>query len=194
MNWIKRLLKQKAKPFLIDKKYRVIPAFSLAGVDYFQFDSAFEVPSGRAMTALTIFEEFNQRCTKEYLDKHVRAVEKILSDPKTINLSTLVLINHNLKERLTMVQLPAHIYRLASVLFFDDSESPYSYDFAYNEKKIKAWAAADGTLDFFLKTPFKELLPSLMLSQKNAQTFFNVAEKVDELHLKDLEEVLSKVE
>lgn len=194
MNFIKRLFKAKAKTFLLEKKYRVVPAFSLAGVDYFQFDSAFEVPAGRAMTSLTIFEEFNQRCDKRYLELHTKAVETILSDPAKINLNALALINYNLKERLNMVQLPEHIYRLASVMFFDKNESPYSYDFSYNEKKIAAWREADGVLDFFLTTPFKELMPSLMLSQKNAQAFFNVAEKVDALHHSDLQAVLSKVQ
>ncbi|MBA3830086.1 MAG: hypothetical protein H0X33_14185 [Taibaiella sp.] len=179
------------KPFLLENKYRVIPAFELNGVYYYQFDSAFEIPAGRALTSLTIYEEFNQRCTKEYLQKHCKAVEIILSDPKKINLNALALINYNLKERLDMVQLPEHVYKLASVMFFDKTESPYSYDFNYNQKKIKAWTEADGTLDFFLKTPFKELLPSLMLQQKSAGTFFNVAEKVDALHQKDLQAVLS---
>lgn len=193
MNWLKKLLKPKAKPFLIDKKYRVVPAFILAGVDYFQFDSAFEVPAGRAMTSLTIYEEFNQRCDRDYLIKHCRAIDIILSGGSgKIDLQDIARIHYNLKERLEMVAFPDHIYKMASVMFFDASESPYAYDFAYNEKKIQAWREAEGTLDFFLKTPFKELLPSLMLSQKNAETFFNVVEKVDVLHQKDLQEILSR--
>lgn len=180
---------------MLKDKYRVIPAFSFGGIDYYQFDSAFEIPAGRAQTALTIYEEFNQRCSKDYLEKHTRAVEIILSGASgKINLNTLNQINNNLKERLSMVQMPEHIYRLASVMFFDKDESPYSYDFAYNDKKIEIWKKDPKTLDFFLTQPFKDLVPSLKLLPENAKTFFNVAEKVNQLHLKDLQEVLSKVQ
>lgn len=188
---LKKFFRRKLKPFLLENKYRVIPAFDLAGETYYQFDSAFEIPAGRALCTLTIYEEFNQRCTKEYLQKHCKAVEVILSDPKKINLSALALINYNLKERLEMVQLPEHVYKLASVMFFTADESPYGYDFAFNEKKIKRWKQVEGTLDFFLKQPFKELLPSLMLQQKDVKTFFQTAEKVNELHLSELQEILS---
>jgi hypothetical protein len=190
MTWWKN--RNKPRPFLLENKYRVIPAFELHGVTYYQFDNAFDTPSGRALTALTIYEEFNQRCDKEYLKLHCKAVDKILSSRDKINLTTLVLIHHNLKERLEMVQLPEHIYKLASVLFFDKTESPYSYDFAYNDKKIKRWKEAEGTLDFFLRQPFKDLMPSTMLRSRDAQTYFNVAEKVNELHQTDLQELISK--
>lgn len=181
------------KPFLLQEKYRVIPAFSVGGVDYYQFDNAFEVPAGRAMNTLTIFEEFNMRCTADYLDKHVRATDAILSGASgRIDLNTLRLINNNLKERLAMVQMPEHIYKLASVLFFDKTESPFLYDFDYNAKKIAKWKEAGDTLDFFLKTPFRELIPSLKLPKNDVQMFFKVAEKADQLHQSDLQAVLSK--
>ncbi len=183
------------KPVLLQEKYRVIPAFSLNGIDYYQFDSAFDVPAGRAMNTLTIFEEFNMRCTADYLDKHVRATDVILSGVSgKIDLNTLRLINNNLKERLAMVQMPEHIYKLASVLFFDKTESPYSYDFAYNEKKIAAWKHAPDSLDFFLKTPFRELIPSLRLPPSGAKMFFKVADEADKLHRSDLQAVLSKAQ
>lgn len=183
------------KPWLLENKYRIVPAFSLNGVHYYQFDSAFDVPAGRAMNTLTIFEEFNMRCNADYLDKHTRATEHILSGTSgKVDLNLLRLINSNLKERLTMVQMPNHIYRMASVLYFDKTESPYLYDFAYNEKKIAAWKAAPDTLDFFLKGPFKELMPSLKLPKESVKMFFKVTEEADKLHQKNLQEVLfSKV-
>jgi len=194
-NLLKRLFRRPLKPFLLEDKYRVIPAFNLNGVDYYQFDSAFEIPAGRAMNTLTIFEEFNMRCTEDYLRKHCRAVDILLSGVSgKISLNDIALLHRNLKERLDMVQMPDHIYKLASVMFFDKSESPYLYDFAYNEKKIAAWKAAPDTLDFFLRTPFKELIPSLRLHQQNVKTFFRVAEQADKLHQEDLQAVLSKAE
>lgn len=176
---------------MLENKHRVSEAFKLDGITYYMFDNSFEIPSGRGLCALTIYEEFDQRCTKEYLKAHVRATELILSDPKKININLLAVINRNLKERLELAVFPDHIYKLASVIFFDDTESPFSYDFQYNNKKIEKWKAAGGTLDFFMKTPLKDLIPSLRLQGPNAQTFFQVADEIDKLHRSDLQEILS---
>lgn len=169
-------------------------AFVLSGTTYFMFDDAFRIPSGRAMAALTIYEELRMRCSQEYLEKHCKAMELLLSDPKKININAIAIINRNLKERLNLAPFPEHIYKLASVVFFDPSESPYSYDYGYNQKKIAKWKASEGTLDFFLKTQMSALIPSLTLLGDNAQTFFQVSEQVDKSHQTDLQEALSSLQ
>lgn len=178
---------------MLEGKYKVEDVFTLGGKTYRQFTDAANTPTGRALAALTIYEEFNMRVTREYLELHCKAVDSILSDPKKINISTLAILHRNLKERLNMALFPEHVYKLASVVFFDDSESPYNYDYQYNNLKIEEWKAAGGTLDFFLKTPLKELIPSLQLPEENVENFFRVAGLVDELHKADLQEVLSSV-
>lgn len=189
-----RLFKHKIKSFLSDEKFKVIEAFKLNGKIYFMYEDATKVPSGRGLCALTIYEEFNMRCTREYLQAHTRAMEILLSDPKKINIQAIAVINKNLGERLNMAIFPEHIYKLASVLFFDETESPYSYDYQYNNKKIEEWKATGGSLDFFMKTPLKDLIPALQLQGGNADTYFQVSEMIDNLHRTDLEEVLSKVQ
>lgn len=177
---------------MLDGQYRIVDAFKLDGITYKMFDDQFKVPTGRGLVALTIYEEFNMRCDREYLKAHVRATEIILSDPKKINLNTLAIINRNLKERLDLALFPDHVYKLASVIFFDDNESPYAYDYKYNQKKIERWKAAGGTLDFFLKTQLRDLIPSLKLQGQNVESFFQVGEMIDNLHRTDLQEVISK--
>jgi hypothetical protein len=186
--------KPKIKSFLSDEKFKVVEAFSLNGKKYFMYEDATKTPSGRGLCALTIYEEFNMRCTREYLTAHCRAMEILLSDPKKINIQAIAVINKNLSERLSMAVFPDHIYKLASVLFFDETESPYNYDYQYNNDKIKEWKATGGSLDFFMKTPLKDLIPALQLQGGNAGTYFQVSEMIDNLHRTDLEEVLSKAE
>lgn len=187
---LRRLFKRKLKSYLVENQYKVVEAFKLDGVTYFMFEDQFKVPAGRGLCALTIYEEFNMRTTREYLEAHVRATE-LLINSNPIKLTTIAQINQNLKERLQLALFPDHIYKLASVIFFDESESPYNYDYAYNAKKIEKWKAAGGTLDFFLKTPLKDLMPSIELPKQNVDHYFQTAEKVDELHRQDLQEVLS---
>jgi hypothetical protein len=184
--------RRKIKSYMVQDQYKVNFGFRLEGVDYYYFDDQFKLPTGRGLCALTIYEEFNMRCTREYLELHTRAMEKLFSDPKKINIQAMVIINKNLQERLNLAMFPDHIYKLASVVFFDKTESYYNYDYAYNQKKIEKWKAAGGTLDFFLKTPLKDLIPSLKLPEENAQDYFQVATQVDQMHQQDLQEVLSK--
>lgn len=179
---LKNIFRRKPKSKLLDKSIRVVEAFKHGGKTYFMFDDTFKIPTGRALCALAIYDEFRMRCTREYLELHTRAMEAILSDPKKINVQAIAVINQNLKERLALVPFPDHVYKLASVTFFDESESPYGYDFKYNEAKITEWKRDPNMLDFFLRTQFKDLIPHLNTLNGNAAMYFGVAEKVNNLH------------
>lgn len=180
---IKRIFKHKLKPYLVDSKYRVIPAFSIGGTDYWMFESTTEVPTGRFFAAMGIYVEMEMNCDKEYLTSHCKAMDKLLSDNKKISLQHIMQLNMNLKERLGLMPFPEFIYKLASVIFFDKSESLYSYDYDYAKLKIEKWKATGGSLDFFSRTPLKELVPSLSLPEKDTQTYLNVSKLITETHL-----------
>lgn len=189
MNW--NPLKRKKKSYVLDQKYKVVEAFRLNGVTYFQFDDSFQIPTGRAWAALTYFHELEMKCDKGYLDKHTKAMEILLSDPKKININAIAIINKNLKERLNLAPFPDHIYKLASVIYFDESESPFNYDFKYNQQKIDKWKKEGSILDFFLTVPLQELIPSLTLPARNLETYFQVSAEIDKMHHSDLSEILS---
>lgn len=184
--------KRKLKSFMVDQQYKVIEAFRLGGKTYYMFDDQYKIPTGRGLCALTIYEEFNMRTTREYLEAHTRAMEILLSDPKKISIQTIAILNKNLQERLNLAIFPDHVYKLASVVFFTKDEPYLNYDYAYNAKKIAKWKAAGGTLDFFLKTPLKDLMPSLKLPEHNADSYFQVASQIDKLHQDEVQAVLSK--
>ena len=188
---LKRLFKHRLKPYLVDGKYKVIPAFSIGGKDYWMFDSTNEVPTGRFFAAMGIYAEMEMNCDKEYLETHVRAMDKILSDPKKISLKHVVQLNTNLKERLDLMPMSDYVYKLASVIFFDKTESLYAYDYDYNRLKIEKWKATGGTLDFFSSTPLKELVPSLSMPAKDTQTYLTVTRLINETHLQLHSDILS---
>ena len=190
---LKRALRgRKLKPYLIDEKYKVTPAFAIGGVDYWMYESSNEVPTGRFFAAMGVYTEMEMNADKEYLTAHCRAMEKILSDPKKIALTYIMQLNVNLKERLDLMPMPEYIYKLASVIFFDETESPYSYDYDYNKLKIERWKAAGGTLDFFSKTPLKELVPSLSMPSVDFQTYLNLTKLISETHQALLSEIQSE--
>lgn len=184
------MFQHRLKPYLIDEKYRVMPAFSLGGVDYWCFDNTHEVPTGRMLAALAIYTELEMKCDRAYLEAHTNAMDKLLSDPKKISITHIVQLNINLRERLALAPFPEHIYKMASVIFFDKNESLYSYDYAYNEKKIAAWKAGEGSLDFFSQTQLGALIPSLKAQGNDSHMYSQVVGLIDKAHrtlLRDLQ-------
>jgi hypothetical protein len=160
---------------LVADRYRTEEAFSIDGVKYYQFTDPFEMPTGRSLGAFAYYEEIRQRCDREYLLAHTKAVETILSR-NPINLQTLAQLNINLKERLELIMpLPDQVFKLASVYFFDETERLDTYDFEYANKKIARWKQNPETLNFFLTGPVKTLMPSLSTVSENSQLFMEVA-------------------
>lgn len=190
MNW-RKLFRKRFRSRLIDGRYKLVEAFQLGGTTYYMFDQTAEVPTGRMLAALAIYTEMEMKVDKEYLDLHTRAMEKLLSDPKKINVMYIAQLNLNLKERLELMPLPDFIYKLASVIFFDNTESPYSYSFEYNKKKIEQWKKSGDILDFFLSRLSSELIPSLKPATGNTKMFFQVAEQVAGIHLTEVTKILS---
>ncbi len=181
---VRKLFSHKLKPYLVDEKYKVIPAFDLGGTTYWMYDSTNEVPAGRFFAAMGIYQEMDMNCSKEYLESHVKAMENILNPKpgKPINLTWIHQINLNLKERLDLMPFQDYVYKLASVIFFDKSESLYGYDWDYNKLKIERWKAAGGSLDFFSNTPLKELVPLLTMPEKDTQTYLMATKMINETH------------
>jgi hypothetical protein len=183
---------KKLKSYLINSKTKVILAFEHNGKKYYQFETAFDMSTGRGLQAMTIYEEFSMRVDKAYLEKHIKAIETLLNDPKNIKVGEIAIIHRNLKDRTKLAPYPDHIYKLASVLFFDETESPWSYDMAYNAKKIAEWRRDPEMLPFLVTVPLKDLMPFSNIPKENLNTYFKVAEEVSRYHQEKISEVLSK--
>lgn len=190
---IKSLFKRKPKFKALPSGEVAVEAFRHNGTVYYHFTDSFKIPAGRLICALAIYEELRMRLTPEYIEKHCKAIETILSDPKKINIQAIAIINNNMKERLGLVPFPDHIYKLASVTFFDETESPYTYEFEYNKKKIEQWKKDPEILDFFLRTQFADLIPFSNSSGASARMYFQVSEQIDQLHQDYLSQHTSKV-
>jgi hypothetical protein len=189
MKLLKRIFQRKPKVIKLDK-IKLVEAFELKGTKYYQVDDIFSMPSGRGMAALTIFAEYDMRCTKDYLLTHLNAVDKILNpENRRIDLVALSIIHNNLRERLELMPFPDYIYKLAAVCFFDDTESPYNFDWEYNQKKIEKWKAAGGALDFFCTVPLKELMPFSIPLGSSVEGYFQSHERINQLHQQCLQEV-----
>lgn len=182
----------------IDGKLIIQEAFVLNNKKYYQCATATDLAAGRGLNAMIFYEEFRMKCDKEYLELHVRATEKLLAGDKgvvTLNhLLALKQITGNLLERVNLVAMPDHVFKLASVYFWDESESPYFYDFEYNRKKIEEWKKTPEALSFFLSQPLKEFLPFSKSDAMSAPSYLEIAAQIGQVHQKKLEALLSRPE
>lgn len=163
--------------------HKINEAFEIGGVKYYYFDEAFNVPYERALTALTYYEEFRMRCTREFLEMHVKATDEALNKGRLTNASVL---NNQLKERLNFIFEPTLLYKLASVIYFDETESPLSYDFKYNEEKIKLFQSQKDIKGFFLQHHIQQLVPFLKDVELNLESYLTVVKGVNEIHLENI--------
>lgn len=172
---------------------KIIKAFEWQGTTYWQIENTFEMATGRALCAITFYEEFRMRCDKEYLDKHCRAIDILLSNPKKLEIGKIAMLHENLKERVALAPYPDHIYKLASVMFFDiDHENPFFYDFKFNIEKIRRWKEDPAMLPFLVDQPLRELMPFGEHAKPSLEMFFTLKEQENQEHLRRLDQILSK--
>lgn len=182
-----------SKQYFPDAKHIIIYAFSIGERHYFRFDDPLNTPYDRALKCLVYYRELDMNCDKELLTAHTHAFDTVLSRSK-LSISDLVelkKLNDQLKQRLELPKEPELMYKLASVVFFDQFENPYIYEFGYGEKKIKAWKKNTTLTDFFLSKPLKELIPYLQYAGENLLQFSQMTERVSQDHLDSLSPLLS---
>jgi hypothetical protein len=187
-------LKEKLTKFFSSKppvwrketNYVIEFAFKHNGKNYYQMSDYTNIPCERAFTAVSYYDELSMKCDRVFLLAHNEAIETACNNGK---LTEVVKLNHDLKLRISLVSDPDLLLKLASVVFFDENESPLVYDFAYNEKKIKEWKK-DKLMDFFQVLPLQNLIPSLDFSKIDLKTFTQMNHEVRQLTVLQLDNIL----
>jgi hypothetical protein len=167
------------------QKHVIVPAFTIAGEEYYQFDDVFNLPYERGLTALVFYEETRMRCSREYLEKHVEVVRNVLRSNK-IDIFRLNQLNEQMSERLKLSLDVDLLYKLASIVFFDRHENPVLYDADYCRKKMEFWKKHRGVSDFFLQKPLTELIPFLKNADFDLGTYSRMNTELNRIHSENL--------
>jgi len=163
-------------------------AFRSGGIDYFQMNDVFNLPYQRGLEAIHAYEELEMRCDKNYLMEHAKVIDEIVNGTRIglPELERIRMANDQLRQRLDWVVVPDQVYKLASIIYFDASESPTHYELGYAREKIKRWKENDDVDAFFLQKPIQELVPFLKGFSGNFTTYSNLIQAVDKHHWKNL--------
>lgn len=182
------------KEFFPEVKHIIIYAFTIGERHYFRFDDPLNIPYERALSCLVYLKELDMNCDRKFLKAHTEATDNLLAKGKfTISdLVTIKTLNDQLKQRLELPKEPDLMYKLASVVFFDQHENPITYEFKYGENKIRSWKKNTALKDFFLSKPLLELIPYLQFAGENLEQFSQMTEEVTHQHLDNLLPLLSE--
>jgi len=173
------------------ENYKIVPAFIIEGVQYYEFEDPFHIALGRGMSANEYFSEFSMKCSREYLQAYCAAVNNCLNNAKQVELTKVVKLTTQLQERLDMIFDVDLLYKLASVIYFDKNESPYEYDFKYNLEKIQIWKKKDLT-SYFLQEPMSKYIPSMNISKEGLEEYMRISKKMTKKNIQDISTMLSE--
>ncbi|WP_418894220.1 hypothetical protein [Limibacterium fermenti] len=188
---LNRLLKWKGENLFPRQKHIIEFAFEIKGVKYYQFQDVFNLPYERGLMALAAYEEVRMRCTREYLEKHVKACRTLLHDAK-IDIYKLNALNEQMSDRLNLSLDTDLLYKLASVVFFDKKENPAVYEPDYCKKKIAFWKEHKDVTSFFLQKPLQELIPFLKDADFDLGSYSETVKRVNEIHSEVLQACIAK--
>jgi hypothetical protein len=184
------------KEFFPNSKHIIIYAFSLGDYHYFRYDDPLNTPYQRALQCLVYWRELGMNCDADFLLAHTQAFDNVFSATKmtTKDLVALVDLNNQLKARLQLPKEPDLMYKLASVVFFDQKENPENYEFPYGINKIKFWKKNTSLTDFFLQRPIMELIPYLNYAGENLQQFSQMIQEQTAQHSAKISPLLSDIQ
>ncbi len=162
---------------VLDKKHwhKVEFAFTSGGVNYFCWNHDIQIPIERMVAAKEVYHEAEWRLTPALVQKAFSEINQILFSTKykdegkrkeeISRISVLVL------ERMNLAFHPSMELKFSSVVYFDEVENPFTYDYPYATKKIEHWLKNMDVPAFFLQTSEAKLIPGGAELQKISQDF-----------------------
>jgi hypothetical protein len=166
-----------------DVKHKVEVAFKVKGRTYYRFIHERDIPAGRYKYIYSFIREVDLRMNLDTLKQFVSEFKKVLNggDKKVIDIGRMWQLILNLETRTSLAFEPAGVEKLASVIYFDDTEELSTYNRKHCDDKIKFWKD-NNVIDFFLTKPIGELLGLKGISITFLQTCIQEAQEI----LKDL--------
>jgi hypothetical protein len=180
--------KKKDHPFNIhhpDLADKVEFAFS-AGLllnkrDYYRFKESHFMPVGRFKFAEAFLYESELRMDLKTLNGYMDELAKNIDGSKgQINIEKCFQVIWSIRSRCKLAFSPEIIERLASVVYFDDTEDLSDLDHDYAAQKVKFWKEHD-CISFFLTKPIIDLLNLQGYSETSFQTFIKEIRRAQEL-------------
>jgi len=175
MTWFKKSTEPAFNLHHPDLRENVEVAFRVVGKTYYRFKEEVEIPSGRYTFIDAFLREHEMRMSIDVLKGYISAIRDEISGQKgEVNLHNVAVLLYKMESRANLAFTPDTIKRLASVIYFDDTEKLNTYDQEYGKKKIELWDR-EKVDDFFFEKPIGELLGLQGISRESLQNYLTEA-------------------
>lgn len=165
--------------------HKVEFAFKSGGTKYYQFIEEFEIPAGRYKWISAYLQEHDLRIDLKVLSDYCDQIDVALNKGK---LSDVAIINEKIRGRTKLAFSPDTIKRLASVIYFDETEDLSDFSLNYAAAKIEHWNKND-TVSFFLTRPIRELLGLSDTSETHLRNYLTSMEILQDLNSKTIDDI-----
>lgn len=162
--------------------------FKSNGKQYYSFKSDSMVRTGRYMFLQNFLQEVLYRMTVDRLKAYIAKIRSEIDGSKVskegipqVNFGNAIVFLDQMKTLTELAFEPETVYRLASVIYFDETEDVTKWDREHNEKKIAAWKEA-GTLDFFYGKPFTELTGLKGISETDLRDCLDKFQRLNDVY------------
>lgn len=147
------------------------------GYSYYRMVNEQRIPALRAMAAKDVWQELEHRIPRQVLEGYFQSIMDLTNKGQ---LAQIAVLTEAMQERSSYITHVGLLYKLATVLYFDQTENPLDYDPVYAYEKMKRWQESRSVDAFFLETPMIEFLPFSDLSSidLNAYTKAQNAEEI----------------
>ena len=165
-----------------DYANKIEPAFEAAGKQYYCFKQDSDMRYGRYVVMQTFLQEYSLRVDLKTLQANIKKLQQWLNPELKegkgqLELGKSLELLSIMDQQAQIAFEPDTVYRLASCLYFDETEILSSYDAPYNEQKITAWKEARST-DFFFHKLFQDATGLTVTSKTGLASYLD---KVPEL-------------
>lgn len=188
LNRIFQVFRPKPRDLFPACEYVIKEAFIYDGVRYFKFDDSHNIPCERALQQSSFYMEMSSRVDREYLATHIEEMEKEFlkaNNGQKPDLYRMKMMNDYLKARMNIIDIDL-MYKLASIVYFDEHEDPRTYDAKYNAEKIAKWKKSSSVNDFFSSAPLLKLMPFLKELDVNLDTYSKATEALKDQMLTNI--------
>lgn len=153
-------------------------AFECKGKKYYRMAHEFRLPAGRYKFLDAYLLEHELRMTPKMFNDYLDRIETFLNGRGgVVKLTDIAVTIHNMRTHANLLFLPETIKKLASVVYFDDSEDLRDYDPEHGRNKIEIWET-DDSYAFFLTRPIMELLNLEGISVTSLQTYIQTSQEI----------------
>jgi len=169
-------------------------AFKSGTVQYYKFIDDKMLPAGRYKYVYAALKEADLRMTLDVLKEFIKIIKTELEGgikKQSVSMGNIWKAIINMESRVALDFEPASIKRLASILYFDETEDLTTYNKMHGMKKVANWEK-NGTIDFFLTRPIVELLGLSGISTTSLEGYIQEREEIIQFLTADLQTLSSE--